>query len=391
VIKINNKKLLLLLISLLILVFSINANIVAKSNIYIESNDPYYSNPALDKNNKTFTINLLGYGKIANNGINSKYLNQHLEEKDKDKILSNISNSELLLLGDGNQQFNIQYKNFTFFAGITEIGMVSIPKDAIEILLKGNELEKEYSLENTQGNLALYTDTGLSYSFKNISLADQFNAQEVRLGGSVHYLSGGIANLTGEGSFSLNYTDTISGSGIIKAEYAENATGYSLDFGIHTKVNEKLAWGASISNIGSLSADKATYYEYSYDPVEEKFTETTDQPLSSLNYSLPLKIKLGTKYKWKENINLIGTYAMTNYNSGYADHKISGGLEYQKFKFLPLSLGVTYSSLQGNMTLSSGATLKLGFMEATITFSDLQALFNGSQSISLGISSGFSF
>lgn len=391
-IKINNKKLLVILISLLILIFAINNISFANYKINIESNNPYYNNPALSKADKNFEINFTGYGTIGNNAINSKYLNQYLDEKDKDEILSNIKdNGELIILGEGKQNINIKYKNFTFFTGLTEVGLVSLPRDAIEILLKGNELEKEYSLKDTKGELAVYTDTGLSYSFKNNKLAKQFNSQEVRLGGSVNYLKGGIAKLAGEGSFILTYEDTISGSGKTKAEYAEQATGYALDLGLHTTVNEKLAWSASISNIGTLTADEASYYEYSYDPVEEKFQETTDQPLDNLKYSLPLKINFGTKYKWKANTNLIGSYSLTSYTTGYSDHKISGGIEYSKIKSLPVSFGATYSSLQGSIILSSGAALKLGPMYAKVTFSDLQALFNGSKSISLGMSTGFSF
>ncbi len=391
-IKINNKKLLVILISLFILIFSINFNIIAQSNIHSDYAHPYYNTPALNKADQKFEINFSGYGKIGNNAINSDYLNKHLSEEDKNEILSNIdTNGELVILGDGKQNFNMKYKNFTFFTGLTEIALLGIPKDAIEILLKGNELGKEYNLEGTKGELALYTDTGLSYSFKNKSLAKQFNAEEVKLRGTVHYLRGGIAKLAGEGSFILNYEDTITGSGKIKAEYAEEASGYALDFRLNTKVNDKLSWSASISNIGTITADKASYYEYSYDPIEEKFKETTDQPLGNLKYNLPLTINFGTKYKWETNTNLIGGYSLTSYNSGYSDHKISGGIEYNRINFLPLSFGVTYSSLQGNLILSSGATLKLGFIQAKLTFSDLQALFNGSKSVSLGISTGFSF
>ncbi len=390
-IKIKNKKLLVITISLILLLILSSSVILAKSNIYIQGTEGFYNNPALYKANKTFEINFAGYGSFSNNGINSEYLNQHLDEKDKDDILGNIDNGKLLLMGDGSQKVNLKYNNFTFFTGLTESGIVSIPKDAIEILLKGNELDREYSLEGTQGGLALYIDSGISYTMQNKALANQFNAKEVSIGAQVHYLSGGIANLTGEGSFTLTYSDTITGSGKIKAEYAEKATGYALGFGLNTIVNNKLAWGASINNIGSLTADEATYYEYEYDPVEEKFKETTDQPLDSLKYRLPIEFNLGAKYRWTKHTNLIGSYSLTNYNSGYTDHQISGGIEYNRIKYLPVSLGATYSSLQGNMILSSGATLNLGFMHAKITFSDLQALFNGSQSISLGLSSGFSF
>lgn len=108
-----------------------------------------------------------------------------------------------------------------------------------------------------------------------------------------------------------------------------------------------------------MTAGQATYYEY--DPVEEKFIETTNQPLDSLKYSLPIEFNLGTKYKWTKHTNLIGFYSLTNYNVGYTDHQISGGIEYNRIKFLPLSLGITYSPLQGNMILSSGAALNLGY------------------------------
>ncbi len=392
VIKINNKKTLILLIIIFIFILSTNNITCAVYNINIESNSPYYSASDLNKMGKNFEINFAGYGTIGNNAINSKYLSQHLDEENKNEILSNIeTNGELIVLGDGRQNINIKYKKFTFFTGITETGLASLPKDAIELVLKGNELEKEYNLGGTKAELALYTDTGLSYSFKNHKLANLFNFQEVRLKGSVHYLKGIITKLSGEGSFTLNYEETITGSGKLQAEYAEEATGYAFDLGLNTKVNDKLYWSISISNIGAIIADKVSYYEYSYNPVEDKFEETTDQSLDNLKYSLPMKVNLGIKYKWKTNTNLIGSYSLTSYNTGYFDHRISGEVEYKKIKFLPVSFGVTYSSLQGNLILSSGAVLKLGPMYTKVIFSDLQTLFNSSKSVSLGISSGFSF
>ncbi|HMA60805.1 MAG TPA: hypothetical protein VKN64_11005, partial [Halanaerobiales bacterium] len=259
------------------------------------------------------------------------------------------------------------------------------------IVLKGNEIGREYSLDGAVGAGTLYLDSGLNYSRSINKLKEQFKAEEVSIGATLHYLKGGIAHIKGDGSFIIDYEDAISGSGNLKVEYAEDAAGYALGFGINTKVNEKLAWGASISNIGKLTADKSRYFEYSYDPIEEEFTETPEQEGGKLEYTLPLKFNLGTKYKWKANTNLIGGYSLTNYSTSYSDHKISGGVEYNRIKFLPVSFGVTYSSLQGSIILSSGAALKLGPMYANVTFSDLQALFNGSKSISFGISTGFSF
>ena len=392
VIKINNKKILILLLSIFILIFSINNITSANYNINIESNSPYYSSSNLNKDGKNFEINFIGYGTVGNNSINSKYLSQHLDEENKDDILSNIENNgELIVLGNGIQNINIRYKNLTFFTGIKEIGLASIPKDAIELLLKGNEIGKKYELEGTKAELALYNDTGFSYSFKNQKLANQFNSQEVRLIGTLHYLKGAIAKLNGEGSFTLNYKDTITGSGIIQAEYAKKATGYSLDFGLNTKVNDKLYWSFLISNIGAISTDKASYYEYSYDPEVNKFKETTDQKLDNLKYSLPMKINFGTKYRWKDNTNLIGSYSLTKYNTDHLDHRISGEIVYNKIKFLPVSIGATYSTLQNDLIFSSGVVLKLGSMHTKVIFSDLQSLFNGSKSVSLGISSRFSF
>jgi len=158
VITINNKKYLIIILSLLILISASNLTIQAKDNNYIEGTKAYYNNPALMKADNNIEINIYGQAAVANNAINIKYLNQHIDESKKTEILDNIGKKELILTGRGQQGFDIRYKNFTFFTGLSEAGLIAIPKDAIEIVLKGNEIGREYSLDGAVGAGAVYLD-----------------------------------------------------------------------------------------------------------------------------------------------------------------------------------------------------------------------------------------
>jgi len=376
---------------LIILLTSTFANVEASSNIYIEGMEAFKSNPALNTTDKKYEIGFKGYGFIGNNAIKSEYLNQYLDESKKEEILSNVGNDDLAIIGNGIQSMKFGYQNYGVFYGLEENGLATLSKDALELMLIGNEIGREYSFDGTKGELAVYTKGGISYSNSSSKLADRMDSRKVRLGFNLGLLSGAIAKYNGIGSITTNYQDTITGSGLVKVKYTEEGSGYVLDFGINTVKNKKISWGASISNIGSISSDSGRFYEYEYDPDAQEFKETKDQPLDKLVYSLPTKINFNTKYHWKKNTTLYNSYTITSYSSGYNDHRISGALEYNKLNYLPLSIGTTYSTLQNDLTFSAGASLKYKYLKVNAVFSDLKYIFDGSRSISLGISTSFSF
>ncbi|MCF8001587.1 MAG: hypothetical protein K9K76_07025 [Halanaerobiales bacterium] len=386
------KKMKMLISGLMIILLTFTfANVEASSNINIEGMEVFKSNPALNTTDKNYEISFKGYGFIGNNAIKSEYLNQYLNESKKEEILSNVGNDDLAIIGNGVQSIEFGYKNYGVFYGLEENGLATLSKDALELMSIGNEIGREYIFEGTKGELAAYTKGGISYSNSSSKLADRMDSNKVLLGFNFGLLSGAIAKYNGIGSITTNYQDTITGSGSVKAEYAEEGSGYVLDLGINTIKNEKFSWGASISNIGSISSDSGRFYEYEYDPDAQEFKETKDQPLDKLVYSLPTKINVNTKYHWKKNTILYNSYTITSYSSGYQDHRISGALEYNKLTYLPLSIGTTYSTLQNDFTFSAGVGLKYKYLKLDVVFSDLKYIFDGSRSIALGVSTSFSF
>ncbi|MFO7815699.1 MAG: hypothetical protein R6V14_08245 [Halanaerobiales bacterium] len=386
----KNRKILIFGLLIILLTFTF-ANVQASSNIYIEEMEAFKSNPALNTTDKEYEIGFKGYGFLGNNAINSEYLNQYLNESKKEEILSNVGSDNLAILGNGVQSIEFGYQNYSAFYGLEENGLATLSKDALELILIGNEIGREYSFDGTKGELAVYTKGGISYSNSSSKLAEKMDSNKVRLGFNFGLLSGAIAKYNGSGSITTSYQNIITGAGSIKAEYAEVGTGYVLDFGINTVRDEDFSWGASISNIGSISSDSGRFYEYEYDPDTQEFTETKDQPLDKLVYNLPTKINFNTRYQWKENTTLYNSYTITSYSSGYQDHRISGALEYNIINYLPLSIGTTYSALQNDLIFSAGAELKYKSIKVNLAFSDLKYIFGGSRSMSLGISTSFSF
>ena len=376
---------------LLVFLITIAAGAGSSSTVNIESIDSYYASPAINKHQTTYNLDFTGYGGIQNNGVDFDYLNQHLNESDKNDILSNLGNDGLILMGTGFQGGKFNYKNFNISAGLNEKGVIGISEDIIEVILKGNKLGQEYKFNDTRGDLAVYSDIGVGYSRSLPQLKNKLKAEKVQIGGTFHYLSGGFAKIKGEGSFNLNYEDTISGDGKVRAEYAETGTGYSFDLGLGVQRNDQLSWSTSLLNIGSIKGEDPRYYEYEYDPETDSFEETTDKPLSELKYNLPLTWKSGAKYNWKKNTKLFGSYSLSSYDSGYNDHQLAAGVKYNKFKFLPLKGGVTYSSLQGGLIFSAGVSLKLGIFKTDIGFSDIRALFEKGKNMSVSVNTGFSF
>ena len=83
-------------------------------------------------------------------------------------------------------------------------------------------------------------------------------------------------------------------------------------------------------------------------------------------------------------------FSNINYNH-FNDINISLGAEYDQLKFLPLRLGMEYSTLQKDLKIRTGFGLHLGAWKTDIGISDVKGLFNKSQGLEFGISSGFSF
>ncbi len=398
----KNPLIIVLIISILIIFTGCAAGETAKlvglshGFVNIEGIDALYTNPALvgEKSN-SFVLHLNGQGAFNNNAISSDFFKdmediEELEEDIKEDILTNLAGNPLTFSGRGVQGIDVQFGKFTFFAGAREVAAATLSADIVDLIFNGYTDGNTYDFSGSGGDMAVYSDVGLNYSQPLKSAAEKLNLKSLRIGGTFHYLNGAVACFDSEGSITIN-EPVVTGDGLIEGKYAEKGNGYSLDVGISAAVNDKLSWGISVMNIGSISGNDPRLYKYGYDVEEENFVKKEDAPLASFKYTLPLEIKAGTKLKMTDMLNIYGDFSYINYDSGKVDQQYAGGAEINVIKFLPLRLGVKYSSLEDNFIYAGGCGLNLGPVKANIGISDLGAIFSDSRSLSLAIDASLAF
>lgn len=221
-------------------------------------------------------------------------------------------------------------------------GLLRVSEDYAELLLKGNELERTYKLEGSNGVMAFYLDSGINYSHrlsdKQVeSLNEAMNNDALQLdncyvGISYHYLQGAFFKYEASGEFGLGFDEEgvgeITGSDGAVAlyyteieEFADLARGHAFDIGVYADLNERYSLGFSILNIGgSMKVDRVREerldFVYNEEKEEWELNDTSDQEfyLEKENImQLPLIVKMGGKMEVIDGLDLLANYTISSY------------------------------------------------------------------------------
>lgn len=419
--KINNKRLTIYFITVFLLMCSstalagLSARTVGLGDEFaaLTGSEALYGNPAaVNVTDDVFNLEMNMGASFWNNLL----MNNYIDEAAKDRILSRIDDSGFVLNTEGNLGGKLTIGPVTGFADLKGFTMVRLSNDLASLILKGNEIGKEYNLDGTAGFGAGYLDTGINLSLKLPESV--IGSKKVYLGMTYHFLAGAMGTGSGTGSFQVDYDQNnepvFSGSsGEFIAIYPEvddfsnTARGSAFDVGVYTEINDTYSLGFSVMNIGgSLAVDEARYYKYDIlyedqdNDGEEEWSLSEDPeegPVpGGLEVKLPLVIRLGGKMKVGKSLFLLANYTNTQYSeeifgSPLRDNKFAVAAEWSILKFLPLRLGANYSTLQNNLALTAGMGLHLGPVQADLGISDLTGLFNQSKGVSGAFSARLEF
>ncbi|MFP4662502.1 MAG: hypothetical protein ACLFPF_09935 [Halanaerobiales bacterium] len=378
----------------------------------IEGSEALYGNPA--------AVNIEGNGFVmefntAGEFWNNVFVNDVISDNDKDDMINIADEDGLLVASKGTFGGTMGYGPVTLFVNGRNDGLYRLSPDLARLIIRGNEVEGVYDFAGTEGATAFYSDMGINYSFQlseetlSSIRGDNFKAENMYFGISYHYLSGGFARYNGTGGFEIGYDENndlfLEGNdGSIVAyytdmdDYSDAAVGHSFDLGVYSDYDERYSWGISILNIGgTMTADQMRKYEYTfeYDEANDEWV-TTEPPEDGelvneeMEYKLPLIVKFGGKMDYNDKLDFLANYTITNYGDdaftdSYTDHKISAAAEYSGISYLPLRIGMNYSTLQSDFDISAGAGLRLGHFRMDIGVSDLTGLFYSSKGAAAGL------
>ncbi|TDO86138.1 hypothetical protein DFR79_11551 [Halanaerobium saccharolyticum] len=375
----------------------------------------YYSNPAglaLRENNFALKANF-GFSVWNNVFENSEFT--------EDEIESKLTGENLILAGRSAFGTQFYYKNFALAVNGRAEGMLETDSDAAEILT-GDTPEISLAALRDKGSItvdfgesgggaAATADVSLSYAreiFKDWSNNSQ-NVEGLYFGATYHHLEGEIYKFSGGGTITATVNDNDPNNPYVEystsdAEFYENhsedgeATGNAFDFGLSMKTGGDYTFAFSAMNIGELSADSSVIDGTRYEATTETNTNDTltESQLSGeageITYQLPRVYRLGIKKEFSENTVLYADYSRVSYDGGQDDNIYALGSEFRKTKFIPLRLGVNYSSLREDVELAAGMGINISDnFKINVGISDLMAISDSAKGLKFGISTLIGF
>lgn len=387
---------------------------------------------------------ILNYGGLVE-GSDSNW-----DEQDVEQILGAIPADGFSLYLDhvSRQKLVIGPVGFSF--GLEGHVRGTVSKDIFNLLLKGTADYVDLSdgtesqlvkISDTETDILATTDAAFTLSIPFMSIkAISDNFDECYIGGTFHQVWGGYANfsLTGESDFYIGYGEEDSdGFQIITIRFEDDelmqdkldqledgemyplvraiytfdkdnlmdtsylATGSAVDLGIYLR-KDKLSYGVSLMNLGSLNISNYQIMEYGLikDDEQELGVNFVSDPIiregnKPLSVPLPTRFNVGVAYqpsRWLLLGAQVSQVTNVSVNLDENDNIISktrstfemgAGLEFNPLYILPLRVGII--SAENNLTYTGGLGLHLGPIKA-----DLGGAISGkSASISLNTSLEF--
>ncbi|WP_018248074.1 DUF5723 family protein [Orenia marismortui] len=403
------KKSFLVLLLSFIVVCTFNTAIFAVSSakmiglgdnfVTVTGADALYANPAaVNANNKSFTLEM----GLSLDVWNNMLINDYIDESEKDELLDKTKDG-FLVGGDGQAGLKLIIGPMAMISEARADALIRSSSDLAELILKGNEIGRDYNFDNTVGSGGVYGDLGLNFSVESIEdLKESLNLKDLYFGFTYHRLEGMIFDLEGKGKVNVDYDSedtepalTSDGDFLLKySDEDELASGSALDFGAYAELNDKYSIGFSVMNLGSLTSEKIHKVEYKYNEVTEEFEEIGDSDTiidEDLEWTLPSIIRLGAKMNYSEDITFFSDYSYTKYHDGDKDHKFSAATELTWLKSVPLRTGINYSTLREDFNWSAGLGLYLWGWKTDVGVSDLMGLFNKSQGVEFALTTKLEF
>jgi len=348
-------------------------------------------------------LNLFSFGlNINNNSFNwghyTKYNGKFLTAEDKETILSLIPSEGLNLKLDAEvSALGFSWGNFAFALSGKGSSNLVLPKDPIQLLFFGNELNDTLLIENSDGQAHASWDIGLSYGRSILKL----NEKELFCGGSIRYIRGLVYQKVEKAQGKLLTLETgVNGDGDFTVTSAQGGKGYALDLGFAMKYKRKWTLGISFLNlINQISWEKKTEergYQFRIDSLlAENFD--TDSLVTELSYTqkidpfvtrTPPLMRLGVARQSEKLLLAL------DLEGGFGDRlgvskkvKVSLGTEYRVLSWFDIFGGISIGGGEG-ITFANGLGFNLWKYHLDIGMANHSGLWpTKSKGVSFAISS----
>lgn len=353
-----------------------------------------------------FHLNLFSVGLGLHNNSFSKhqydlYNGSFLSPEDKEEILNSIPAEGLRVDFDTEiQALGLSFGTFAFTAAGIATSDFTLSKDIVDLLLNGNELNRRYNLEATEGEGWVISSFGFSTGIP----LEIPKFKEFSLGATIKYLKGfGYGKVIEAKSTLTTEIDGVHGSGKVVIDYARGGSGMAFDFGAAAILNQN--WSVSfgfhnlLNFISWTSETQRFTYTFTADTISAERAEKNDidslfidsdenidiQPFSQY---LPPELRIGMARTTKRLAIAVDLVQGLKRTAGVSTTpKFALGTEFRLIHFLPLRTGFTFGGKRG-FSSAAGFAFDLSFFSLDFAISSKGGMFSGK---GLGAAFGWMF
>jgi len=332
---------------------------------------------------------------IANNAWSifeiGKYLNEHLTEEVKEKLVQQIPSGGLDMRWHSWSSVGLGFAGFSTDASIRTLGDGRLAKDLADLVLNGNDPNRHYTVDGTEVGAAAFGDVSVGFAF---NIGPSF-----RVGGRYHRLMGiGYLEAEAEGSGILHYTDEktgFEGEMALDARYiwgsGLHGDGTAFDLGVAWHPNENLALSFAVMDLGHITWHDvySERYEGKLDADGGPALELVEKEvISGLKWTLPRRFEVSLGYRVSPTLHLGGSYTRTVHGTGegftYREpDRIEAALHWSGLAFLSVGVGVSYVPGEA-VSLTGEAGLRLGPVRTRLRLEKIEAVFGGQDDKAVG-------
>lgn len=278
---------------------------------------------------------------------------------------------------------------------VRTLGTANLSKDLVDLVLNGNELDRDYVLDGSTLGAVAFGDASAGLAF-NLS-------PSIRVGARYHHLAGigyvhaaasghGRASYESapgfEGNMELGY-DSIYGQGV-------HGEGSAYDVGVTIQPTQNLAFGFAVMDFGQIEWRNVNRERYQgslnseSDPDQGPQWDLTDQEVvEALVWELPRRYEISMGYQLASSLHFGAAFTRTVHEPTHGftyttPDRVEGMLSWNGFGIMPIGVGASYAQDDG-ISFAGEAALRLGPLRTRLRLTDVQSLFGEGQGQDLGV------
>ena len=382
-----------------LLILTISCSLIYGNGLsYLDEFNFTYSNWV---HHPKFAYRIIGVGAgVLNNSFTLNQYNRFsgafLDEPAKLEILSSIPTNGLWLnAGATLTGLDIFFNNFGF--SIFGNGTIStkIPKDVFDLALYGNELNRQYEVDDLAARTLSYWAASLSYNLKIKS--------KIHLAGAIRYLGGIYLFETLEShGYLLTTPNFFVSEGKATYRLGNGGSGFGLDLILNYDVSQKLQTTLALFNLNSginwAGNSENGYLNFTLDSINWSQLQKGDffqgnstvTSIAPFRTPLPFYIALGANYQI--NPFLKGSlYLSQSFNESQLTTRapmLSSNIELRWLRWLPIEVGASLGGKEGfGFGYSLGVIIKK--FSGSFAIKDLGGFFLGAKGTTASFAFGY--